>query len=207
MMDKIHYLYRIINNHNNKIYVGQTVNPRSRWYQHKSDAIKDNPVMTISYALRKYGIENFSFEIIATCKNLDDANYVEMELIKQYESHISTGKGYNISFGGLNSPRVSPSTETRQKMSKSHTGKRHTQISIKKMSEVQSGKVITEDAKQKMSNAKKGKKLSPEHAQNISKSLKGKPAHNKGKSVSSETRKKISDSMKNKSRSVITVGN
>ena len=50
--------------------------------------------------MKKYGIENFNFEIIATCKDLKDADYTEMELIRQYKSHISFGIGYNVARGG-----------------------------------------------------------------------------------------------------------
>lgn len=102
---KFFYLYRITNLLNNKIYIGQSVNPRSRWYQHKNDASKSGPPMVITKAIKKYGNENFEFEVIATCKNQNDANDLETFLVEQYESHISTGMGYNVSFGGMNAPK------------------------------------------------------------------------------------------------------
>ena len=45
----------------------------------------------------KYGINNFYFETIATCKTLDDANYIEEICISQYNSF---NKGYNDTTGG-----------------------------------------------------------------------------------------------------------
>ena len=50
-------------------------------------------------------MENFTFEVIASCKTQDDANYIETELVKQYDSYISTNKGYNVTLGGMNAPK------------------------------------------------------------------------------------------------------
>ena len=97
--DKIHYLYRITNKINQKIYIGQTVQPNKRWNQHRHDAI--NPTQVIHHAINKYGIINFEFEVIALCKSQNDANLVEEELIKQYNCLVKDGEGYNISLGGI----------------------------------------------------------------------------------------------------------
>lgn len=102
----MHFLYRITNTMNSKIYIGQTVNPRSRWYAHQTEAARDKPRMIIASAIKKHGNHNFVFEVIAQCKTQDDANYLETELVKQYESHISTGKGYNATHGGMNAPKT-----------------------------------------------------------------------------------------------------
>jgi predicted GIY-YIG superfamily endonuclease len=40
----MYYLYRITNILNNKIYIGQTVNYKSRWGAHKSKAKAENPL-------------------------------------------------------------------------------------------------------------------------------------------------------------------
>ena len=96
---KIWSLYKIINLINGKIYIGQTVQPEKRWYQHRRDAA--NPKYPIHFAINKYGAHNFEFEVIASCKSQDDANCMEEELIKQYDSLVKNGKGYNISLGGM----------------------------------------------------------------------------------------------------------
>jgi group I intron endonuclease len=107
--DRIHYLYRIINRINGKIYIGQTVQPQKRWNQHKNDAA--HPTMIIHYAIKKYGNDAFIFEVIASCKTWDDANDTETLLVSQYNSLVPNG--YNVSLGGINAPK---SEEWRQKM-------------------------------------------------------------------------------------------
>jgi len=102
--NRTYYLYRVTNKINNKTYIGQTVKPAARWWQHRHDSI--DPKIPFHYAIKKYGSENFEFDIIASCKNQDDANYTETELVKQYQSHISTNKGYNATHGGMNAPKT-----------------------------------------------------------------------------------------------------
>jgi len=101
--ERIISLYRITNTINRKIYIGQTVQPDKRWNQHRNDAA--NPKVPFHYAIKKYGAHNFEFEVIASCKNWEDANYIETELVKQYDSFIANGKGYNATHGGMNAPK------------------------------------------------------------------------------------------------------
>lgn len=101
--ERIFYLYRATCLLNNKVYIGQTVNPKTRWKAHYKDS-KD-PKVPFHFAINKYGLDNFNFEIIASCKTQEDANEAETLLVSQYESHISTGKGYNATYGGMNAPK------------------------------------------------------------------------------------------------------
>ena len=61
-------IYLIKNNINGKVYIGQSTNIYERWSEHKRIAKND---LTIKYplylAMRKYGIENFTFSIIEEC--------------------------------------------------------------------------------------------------------------------------------------------
>lgn len=100
---KIYYLYRIINKINGKIYIGQTVQPDKRWYQHKYMSEQEKPSMVISYAIKKYGASSFTFEVIAGCKNWNDANDIETLLVSQYDSLVPNG--YNVALGGMNAPK------------------------------------------------------------------------------------------------------
>jgi len=102
---KYHYLYKIVNIINKKVYIGQTINPIKRWAGHKrqSNSIKSKQV--ISKAIHKYGIDNFIFEVIAACKSYEDANFLEEYLIIQYNCLISNGNGYNIALGGETAPK------------------------------------------------------------------------------------------------------
>jgi group I intron endonuclease len=93
-------IYKITNVINGKIYVGQSIDIKDRWYQHKYKATDPNELgynSAIHQAFRKYGIDNFSFEIIEECapEQLDDR---EIYWIKQLNSLAPNG--YNILEGG-----------------------------------------------------------------------------------------------------------
>ena len=110
----MYYLYLITNGKNGKVYVGQTINPNKRWNDHKRLALK-KPLQYIHRAMAKYGIEDFTYEVIAVCKTQEDANETETTLIKQYDSR-NKKKGYNLASGGSNGT--------------------HTEDSIKKMKQI-----------------------------------------------------------------------
>lgn len=85
-------IYKIKNLINNKIYIGQSLNIKARWEKHKKS--KDN--CAIHQALRKYGINNFSFEVIEECPP-ELLNEREIFWIKEYNSY---NEGYNMTLGG-----------------------------------------------------------------------------------------------------------
>ena len=99
----MHYIYKIINLINQKIYIGQSKKPNGRWSQHKNQAKKDKPSQVVNRAMKKYGIVNFTFEVIACCLDQDAANEVEELIIKQEDSQKY---GYNLSNGGNTSPKT-----------------------------------------------------------------------------------------------------
>ena len=110
----MYFLYIIANKITNKIYIGQTKYPEKRWKQHKHLANKKIKHQHIHRAMNKYGIDNFTYEIIAQSINQEDADFAEIELIKQYDSR-NPEIGYNFSAGGHVSER---SVETRKKLVK-----------------------------------------------------------------------------------------
>jgi len=63
-------IYKITNKINNHSYIGQSVNIENRWVDEKSRAFNSNSESydsTLSKAFRKYGVDNFIFEIITLC--------------------------------------------------------------------------------------------------------------------------------------------
>lgn len=90
------YIYKITNLINNKIYIGQTNNPNRRWKEHRNS---NSGCIKLRNAIKKYGSENFIFEIIEG----PIINYDEREKywITQYNS---INEGYNIAEGGQTGP-------------------------------------------------------------------------------------------------------
>ena len=100
MKDKFIYIYT--NKINGHQYVGQTNNLQKRFNGHKSDSYNKNSHSynyPLHNAIRKYGIENFTFEVIESNLTQEEANEREQYWIEKKKSHISQG-GYNITFGG-----------------------------------------------------------------------------------------------------------
>lgn len=94
-------IYKIKNLINGKIYIGQSSNPERRWQDHINNYNpKDNSL--ISKAIKKYGVQNFSFDIIGW---FDDYNDKEKYYINYYNS--VRPYGYNIQLGGEEPPHPS----------------------------------------------------------------------------------------------------
>ncbi len=55
--------------------------------------------MGIVKTIKKYGVDNFTFEVLLSGISIEEIDQYEIDYIKKYESHVSTGKGYNVSFG------------------------------------------------------------------------------------------------------------
>jgi group I intron endonuclease len=92
-------IYKITNNINQHGYIGQSKNIKKRWDAHKRTAFNktdhsyNNPLYK---AIRKYGIDNFTFEIIEECL-ISELNEKEKYWIKYYNTFFN---GYNLTLGG-----------------------------------------------------------------------------------------------------------
>lgn len=93
-------IYIIKNKVNNKIYIGQSIDIEKRFKQHKKKAFskKDKEYNKYLYrAFRKYGLDNFSFEILELClpeELRDKENYY----IRKFNSN-NRKIGYNETSG------------------------------------------------------------------------------------------------------------
>lgn len=96
-------IYCYTNLVNNKKYIGQTINPKQRFNQHKSSAFNENDNeynSPLHRAFRKYGYENFKYDILIENEDIEVLNELEIYFIKKYNSQIPNG--YNIEPGGKN---------------------------------------------------------------------------------------------------------
>ena len=113
-------IYCYTNLINNKKYIGQTINPEQRKKQHKSSAFneKDDDYDTpLHRAFRKYGYENFLYEVLAEAETTEELNGLEIYFIAHL--HTKIPDGYNILDGGSNAKRPM-AEETKKKLMKAH---------------------------------------------------------------------------------------
>jgi group I intron endonuclease len=157
-------IYKITNLLNGKSYYGQTRQPpKRRWSQHKG-AAKKGGKMILYNAIRQYGVENFSFNVVHECKTLDELNAKEIEYIAS--NNTLAPNGYNASKGGDNYEKT---PETCKKISESNKGRIITPEWRKNMSNARKGKTITEEARKNMQNAQKGRIITAEAREKLRK--------------------------------------
>ena len=145
--DREYSVYKITNNINGKVYIGQTYHVKQRFYQHTHSSQNKH----LHSAFEKYGIDNFTFEVLFTGLTKEESDIEEIRLIAEYDS-ANSSKGYNHRLGGS---RGKNSPETKAKMSEAFKGRK-----------------MSAEAREKMSKARKGVKHSPEHTKHLNEGLK-----------------------------------
>lgn len=122
MSDQIGYIYKITSP-SGKSYIGQTIQePCKRFSKHRTKALNpsdNNKCRALSNAIRKYGWDSLTTEIIDSCYewNLD---FLEREYIEIYNSFYPNG--YNLTKGGRGGSNTL-SEEVRKHMSEVATFK------------------------------------------------------------------------------------
>lgn len=98
-MKKEYVIYKATNKINGKLYVGKTYNFEKRKREHFYDIDNNLP---FHRALKKYGKENFEWEIIDTAKTEKEIIEKEIYWIKKLNTciHSPNSNGYNITLGG-----------------------------------------------------------------------------------------------------------
>lgn len=92
----IYSIYKITNKINQKVYIGYTENINKRIQEHKNSSKSKNN--KFYKAIRKYGWDNFYFEIIYQSPDSEHClNVMENYFITQYDSFTN---GYNSTLGG-----------------------------------------------------------------------------------------------------------
>lgn len=90
-------IYRITNLVNGKMYIGQTIRDVNvRFKEHISSSKNPKkPILPLSKALNKYGVENFCCQVIKVCYNREELNSEELRFIEKYKTNVKEN-GYNV---------------------------------------------------------------------------------------------------------------
>lgn len=192
-MDKLSGIYCIENIIDGKKYIGQSVDLKSRLYQHKTK-LKNNkhPNRHLQFSVNKYGLENFKFYIIEECeiKFLDERERYYILLYKSDDKSF----GYNVEPGGSHSLKTM-SDETKLKISTSLKGREFTQEHKDKIGKANHERIISSETRHKMSahHADVSGKNNPMFGKHHSEEVRGKIKDAK-QNISEETREKIRES-------------
>jgi group I intron endonuclease len=105
------YIYKFTHIESGRSYVGQTVqDPNRRRLEHIADSRHSPREYHFHNALRKYGIDAFTFEVIDSANSLDELNLLEEKYVEQFDS---INNGFNIRQAGGNKLH---SEESKQRM-------------------------------------------------------------------------------------------
>lgn len=175
------FIYISTNSINNKKYIGQCSYSKPGWNSYLGSGI------FLKKAIKKYGRESFSREIICDAFSREDLSFLEIYFIKEYDA-VNDNKFYNIAEGGY--------------VTRGFSGKVHSEEYKQKMKEFSKNRPATVNMKSNMSNIGKefgGFKNTESHRLAIQKV----GLSNKGKIASEKTKIKMSlaHSGKNNSRS------
>ena len=138
-MSENYWIYKITNNINKKVYIGQSIHYKRRWNEHINNA-KKGRTSRLYLDIREYGVENFSFEVIDIAESREQADYKEGFYASYYDSY-NEKKGYNERGCGLHKflsentkKKISISREKYKGVNGTFYGKHHTEETKKKIS-------------------------------------------------------------------------
>lgn len=148
----LYSIYKITNRVNGKCYIGFTQDVARRFKQHISNSKKDAPDSQIARALKKYGTDNFSFEVVYQTKDREHALLeVEPKLIEEYNSFTN---GYNANEGGHNTNTEEMRLANSERMKIDNPSFKKLNSGVFKKGNVP---IITEERNRKISLSKLGK--------------------------------------------------
>jgi group I intron endonuclease len=131
----IYSIYKVTNEINLKVYIGFASDLTKRKYRHKHYAMMKKVNNNFYAAIRKYGWDNFNWEVIYQSKDRNHClNAMEKFFIEEYRTFIGfiDCHGYNMTMGGDGSSgNHNPKTDEHKiKISQSCKGKKKTKEHI-----------------------------------------------------------------------------
>jgi len=144
----IYTIYKATNIKNGKCYIGFDSNWPKRKNDHIREANRNKSNFIIHKALRKYGIDCFSWDIIYQSLDRNHClNVMENYFIQIYDSY---NNGYNMTLGGDGTLGIKVSQKTRNKLRKANTGRIVTEQTKQKISNTIKNHIVTEQTRQKI---------------------------------------------------------
>lgn len=152
-------VYKITNKINNKIYIGITNQGAGVRYLHHLYEARSGSLFPIHNAIRKYGKDNFTLEIIELCEDSDTLKEREKYWIAFYNS-TDRSIGYNMTEGGDGTFGRKHSEETKEKIRQKALGRKASEETRQRMSEFRKANYTEEHRKAVAeSNAKRTKHI------------------------------------------------
>lgn len=210
------FIYLVTNQVHGKVYVGQTTRSIEERFADHVRSARTGIETKLARAIRKYGVENFTIEVIDTASSREELNKKEIFWIEAYNS-IKNRYGYNIAIGGsggntfagLSADRMSVighKISTARKGSTPHNkgksnielyGEERAKELAENHSKVISGRKQSEETIQRRAESNTGKKRTPESKLRSSLAQKGRPSPLRGKGQTPEHRANTSRARKN----------
>jgi group I intron endonuclease len=144
-------VYLIINNINNKKYVGVTHRGYLKRYHEHLRCAKNGRKSVLYDAMRKYGIQNFSVCLIESNISDDEIQAKERYYIEYYNSIYINRNGYNMTVGGMGM-----------------AGYRHTDRAKQKIGAKSKGRKFSSERNEKIRQAMIGREYKPEWRKSLS---------------------------------------
>jgi len=95
-------IYKVTNRANGKVYIGQTaqaLSKRRKSHERVASDFSKGKITYFIWALREYGTESFSWEVLCECESPEDLNEKERMYIEFFDSS-NPDFGYNATDGG-----------------------------------------------------------------------------------------------------------
>lgn len=179
-------IYKLTCVNNGKIYIGKAVNIFNRLTAHRNSE-KYKTTYYFQRAIKKYGWESFTVEILEIFENFDKSKD-NLTLLKRESYYIDMFNsnddiiGYNICSYSNDRTGIPVSEETRKRMSQPRTEEHKKNLSLSRLGKKR--KSFTAETREKMRQSKLGKTLTEEHKESMRQA-------NLGKTLTEEHKRKI----------------
>jgi len=113
-------VYSLTSRTSGKSYVGKTIRALDqRWREHVYHAMNDSTEMPLYAAIRKYGSDDFTKEVLAEAASEEELNELEVRNIAELGTFVN---GYNATRGGDGISGYRHTSETKKRFSEMRKG-------------------------------------------------------------------------------------